>query len=549
MKTNTRVVCCIIAIAAAATLGACGSSGGAASGSSTTTSSSSSDAVPTDVVIASPTASTSGSSSDVSVGKGLKATALPGDASSSSYSDKKAAREALEAGTGTCGFTPSLTMPSVVQCYGPQLTYANHPDGSPSSGTLPPFDTGFWNLTEGASGQACAAAQVNSLIDAVSTRVDMMFNMFDMMVCVGKKAGLSLPAVGATTDYKTSMSANGSVSGITVNTATIERLANSSAGNPVYKSTINITISVGGMSRTGTAILKNEVTGTDASGKNNYKGKLSMTMSNPTAIGNNCGSNAPDSGSVMAGVVKYVKSSATSVKYEMNYAEFCGTTASPLDSSNNISRTNVFSQTATTSTNSGASKTGWGSNWNYGIFDLNPSNGTGSVAYAWQAGYNDQRTRVMDITVSQASDGSASGTAWYGFGPDVNGSETLGSIDGFICNWTGPNGATSVPGNNRSQATLAALSPPRAVSKSQKQKLTRANGATVYTTTAANSNITYAVDNSCDKVSNNATFTFQSSAGTMTNDVTGSGLVTNNLVAIPSSTDFPMPSTVDDVGS
>ncbi len=545
MKTSIRAIGCTVAVLAAVSWGACGSS----SSSDTATpasSSSSSDAVPSDVVIASPTASTSASSS-VSVGKSLyKAT---GDPTTNSYADKKAAREALEAGTGTCAFTPSLTLPSTPACYGPVIRYANHADGSGGQTTLPPFDTGFWNLTEGSSNEACAAAQMNSLVDAVATRVDMMFNMFDMMVCVGKKAGLNLPStVGTTMDYKTGMSTHGSVGGITVNTATIERLANSSAGNPVYKSTLSVAISVGGQSRTGTAILKNEVTGTDASGKNNYKGKLSMTMSNPSVIGtaSNC-NGALDSGSVMAGVVKYVKTSATSVKYEYNYAEFCSSTASPLDSSNNISRTDVF--------NSSTNRDGWGSNWNYGTFNLNPSNGTGTVAYAWQAGSGDQRTRVMDITVSQASSGSGSGTAWYGFGPDVNGTGILGSIDGFICNWAGPNGAIAASGSNRSQDTLAALNPPRAVSKAQKQVLSRAAGATVFTTTAANSNISYAPANSCNKTSANSTFTFvaesQITGSTLnqTNNISDTALVNNNLVDVPSLTDFPMPSSVEDVGS
>lgn len=532
-------------VAAVATLGlaACGSSSSSTPASTTTTSSgSSSNAVPSDVAIASPTASTSASSS-ISVGKGLfKAT---GDPTTNSYADKKAATEALQAGTGTCAFTPSLTLPSTPTCYGPIIRFANHADGASGQPTLPPFDTGFWSLTEGASNEACAASQMNYLVDAVATRVEMMFNMFDMMVCVSKKAGIAEPSVGSTANLKDTMSSHGSVSGITVNTATIERLANSAAGNPVYKSTLSVTITAGGETRTGTAILKNEVTGTDANGKNNYKGKLSMTMSNPTQLGNNCGTanGAADAGSVMAGVVKYVKTSATSVKYEYNYAEFCGSTSAPLDTDNNISRTDVFSGTNTD---------GWGSNWNYGIFDLNPSNGTGNVAYAWQAGNGDQRTRVMNITTTANSDGSASGTAWYGFGPDVNGTGTLGSIDGFVCNWAGPNGA--INSNPRTHAALLASTPAKAVTLAQKQILSRASGASVFTTTAANSAITYAPANSCNKTSANSTFTFvaETQSGTVltqTNNVSDTSTVTNNLVALPTSAEFTQPSSVEDVGS
>lgn len=516
-------------------IAACGSSG--SSGSSTSTSSSGvSDAVPSDVVIASPTASTSGSS-NIAVSKGVHK-ALSGDTTGETYEDKKAAAEALQAGTGECGFTPSLDLPTPPVCYGPNIAYTNHPDAggqqNQPNGSLPRNDTGFWNLTEGS--EACAAAQMNYLINSVSTRVDMMLNMFNNMVCVGKKDGLALPIVGATTDFKSSLGSKSTMTGITVNTATIERLADDSDGNAVYKSTVSVTIGT----RTGTAILKHIKTGTDT-----YKGKLSMTMSNETAMDSfNCQGAA--AGSVNAGVVNYIKSSATSVVYEMNYAEFCGQTATPLDSSNNISRTNVF--------NSSTNPNGWGSNWNYGLFNLNPSNGTGTVAYAWQAGSADGRTRVLNATVTEASDTSASGTAYYGYGVDVNGSDTLGVIQGFICNWAGPNGAISSGTTPASRAHATLLASGKEFNIAQKQILSRAVGGTVYTTSASDSKITYAPDNSCNKaVPLNASFTFVSTGdggGSMTNDVSGSTGVTNNLIDITEITsNFTLPTAPPDVGS
>lgn len=528
------------ALAAALMLAACGSSGGSSTSSTTSTDTSSvSNAVPTDVVIASPTASTSGSS-NLAVGKGVHK-ALAGDTTANTYEDKKAAAEALHAGTGDCGFTPSLDLPAPPACYGPQVNYTNHPDGSPTTGSLPVKDTGFWNLTEGSSSEACAAAQMNYLINSVSTRVDMMLNMFNNMVCVGKKDGLTLPAIGATTDFKSSLNSKSTMTGVTVNTATIERLANDSDGNAVYKSTVSVTIGT----HTGTAILKHIKTGTDT-----YKGKLSMTMSNETAmdVGNCSGAAA---GSVNAGVVSYVKSSATSVVYELNYAEFCGASATPLDSSNNISRTDIF--------NSSTNPEGWGSNWNYGLFNLNPSNGTGTVAYAWQAGSGDGRTRVLNATVTEAADTSASGTAYYGFGPNVNGTGTLGTIEGFICNWAGPDGAVFGVTNaaNRTHALMIASTPAREVNAAQKQILSRAVGGTVFTTTAADSKITYAPANSCNKsVPLNSAFTFisvSSGSGTplsQTNDISTSAGVTNNLVDVTEiTTNFTLPTAPPDVGS
>ena len=519
-------------ILAALVLAACGSSGGSSTSSSTTTSSGVSDAVPTDVVLASPTESSS-ASSNISASKGVKA--LAGDAAGQSYEEKKAAAEALHAGTGECGFTPSLTIPTPPECYGPEIDTANHADGTFTQRYLPIRDVGFWNQNEGT--EACAAAQMNFLINAVSTRVDTMINMFNNMVCVGKKAGLSLPAIGASTDFKTALGEKSTMSGITVNTATIERLANDSDGNAVYKSTVNVTIGT----RTATAILKHIKTGDST-----YKGKLSMTMSNDSSLGmmggNNCGSS---SGSVNAGVVSYVKSSATSVVYEMNFAEFCGSTASPLDSNNNISRTDAYDA----STN----PDGWGNDWNYALFNLNPSNGTGTVAYAWQAGSSDGRTRVLNATVTEASDGSASGVAYYGFGPNVNGTDALGSIEGFICSWVGPNGAiNSTP---RAHAALIATTPAKEVLKVQKQILTRAAGATEFTTTDANSMIEYAPTTGCDKIAGKESFTFQAVRNQVrtplshSNDITDSTLLNNELVNLSDITsNFTLPTAPADVG-
>lgn len=536
MSTPTRILCGLVMIWVAATLGACGSSSSVSPGTDDATDTTSvSNAVPGEVVLASPTASTSASSS-ISVAKGRHKT-LAGDATTETYEDKKAAADALRAGTGECGFTPSLTIPTPPECYGPAINYTNHPDGSPASGQLPIRDVGFWSLNEGT--EACAAAQMNYLISAVSTRVDTMISMFNNMVCVGKKAGLVLPDVSATTDFKSALGTKSTMTGITVNTATIERLANDSDGNAVYKSTVSITMGT----HTGTAILKHIKTGSDT-----YKGKLSMTMSNDSAVsmggGDNCTGSA--AGTLHAGVVSYVKNSATSMVYEMNFAEFCSATASPLDSNNNISRTDTFNATT--------NPDGWGNDWNYALFSLNPSNGTGTVAYAWQAGFGDGRTRVLDATVSEAADGSASGTAYYGFGPGVNGSEALGNIQGFACNWAGPNGKVNTVGQQGSSTHDSLVAAGIEQNLAQKQILSRAVGGTVYTTTATDSKITYAPAKSCNKAQANSSFTFSAvsftgSPLTQTNNISDATLVTNDLVDVSEiTTNFTLPTPPTDVG-
>ncbi len=553
MRIRTSALYYATALAAALTMGGCGSSSSPAATTTTTTDTTSvSNAVPSDVVLASPTASTTGSA-NIAAGKGYKGggggggTPPAGDTSGDdSYEGKKAKLDALRAGDGDCGFTPSLTIPTPPKCYGPAVNYTNHPGGSPADGQLPVRDVGFWSISEGT--EACAAAQLKFLINSVSTRVDTMINMFNNMVCVGKKNNLELPAIGApAVDFKSALGTKGGLTAITVNTATIERLANDSDGNPVYKSTVSITMTTPGGDHTVAAILKHIKTGDST-----YKGKLSMTMSNNAAVkmggGDNCGSS---SGSVHAGVVSYVKSSATSVVYEMNFAEFCGGTATPLDSNNNISRTDVY--------NASSNPNGWGNDWNYALFNLNPANGTGTVAYAWQAGAMDGRTRTLNATVSETADGSASGTAYYGYGPGVNGTGTLGSIQGFICDWAGPGGKVNTVGmeGDSSHDTLVGLGIEK--NKVQKQILSRAVGGTEFTTTADNSKITYAPDNSCNKVSGNSSFTFVAveamgpGSGTpldQTNNISTAATVDNNLVDVTDiTTNFTLPTAPADVGS
>lgn len=538
MKTAPRIICCGIAILAAAALGACGGSSSSAPAADTPADTTSvSNAVPSDVVIASPTASTTASANIAA--KSLRK-AFAGDAAGESYEDKKAAVDELRAGTGTCGFTPSLDIPTMPECYGPQVNYTNHPGGEGMMGNqLPVKDVGFWNATEGADSEACAAAQMNFLIKTVSTRVDMALNMFNNMVCVGKQNNLELPAVGATTDLKAALGEKGPITGVTLNTATIERLADDSDGNPVYKSSVNITLG----DRTLNAILKHIKTGDGT-----YKGKLSMTMTNASEMGmggfSNC--NGAAAGSVHAAVVKYAKASSTSVVYEMNFAEFCGANATPLDSDNNIARTNAFDPVD--------NLTGWGNDWNYGLFDLNPTNGTGTVAYAWQAGAADARTRTLNATVTEAADGTASGTAYYGYGAGVDGTDALGVIEGFICNWAGPDGAISGPVGDAAKTHAALVAAGKEVNAAQKQTLTRAAGGTVFT--PATSNITYAPSNNCNKAAPNLAFTFMAvtsgPSGTplnQDNDITDATTVTNNLIDIGEiTTNFTLPTPPTDVG-
>lgn len=536
---------------------------GCGSSSSTTTTDDTTEAAVTDlskaagsdVVVASVTAEIStadaSANAEIAVGKqgeppegevqGFEARgSLPGDAQTGDFKGKQEARQAMFEASGetSCLFTVSFPTVSDVTCYGPTVDYSNHPGATnpqEQTGQLPIGDTGIWDATEGTSGEACSAAKMTEVVEKASSKVDMMLNIIGSMICAGKKAGAALPAEGETVDLLEEIGDKAAVDNLSYTTATVERLADDSSGNDVYESTAGMTVGPAGSQLVGTIINKHIPLDDSNS---TYKGKLSFSAanSNNASAGMNCqqiNQQTGETGSTFAGVIRYHKASATSLKIEFEFAEFCGTD-SPLDSSNNINLAST----------GGAS--GWGDNGNYGVFSVNPEDGTGDVAYCWQAGHNDGRTRCINVSTS-SSGGVGSGTSYVGFGPAFDDTAgTKGSLDGFVCNWAGPGGATQAPNDDRSAAALNAIG--RGVAKVQRQELARAAGATVFTPTGDN-NFTYAVTNSCD-VAEGSNFAYRASnAGqnlNLDNDRTGTAAVTNTFIAL-TAVDFTVPTPPDDV--
>ncbi|MBI4211909.1 MAG: hypothetical protein HY540_04645 [Deltaproteobacteria bacterium] len=516
----------LLAVLMAAT--SCGSS----SSGTTTTTTDTSSTVPSDIVVSSPTASTSGSTS-ITV-KSVTKAGKPGDADADDYASKREALQTLIAGSGECSFTLEIPTITDVNCYGPNIDFVVHPNATQPDGNttddgmedddgfLPGGDTGIWNPTQGT--QACAAAKMNELVGKVASKVDNMISIFGAMACAGKKAGVALPAAGAEVDLTSAFNDNVTIGNLTISSAKLSRLANDGDGNTVYQSTIEMSITVGQSTQTGKIVLKHIPTTSDNS---TYKGKVLMSMSNATNSVN-CTMAGGNTGLTDAGSILYEKTSSTAVKYELNFASFCGTS---YDVSNGLDPTDKVSS---------SNKDGWADNWNYGLFSLNPTNGVGSVAYAWQAGSADQRTRVLDVATTADSDGAVSGDAYFGFGPDIATSAGRGTINGFVCNWAGPSGAISLMDRSSAGQQLA-----------QHQAISRASGASEFT--ATNSEIRYAITNSCNADAGGS-FTYQAVADqqsktplNMANDRTSTAsAVTNNLVDLSAVT-FTKPTAPSDV--
>lgn len=478
---------------------ACG--GGSSTSVGTSVGSSTASTMPSDLVLSSPTASAS-STSQSSLSLTAKTKRLAGDFENNDYQSKKEALENLILGEDDCAFTVTIEEPARPNCYGPAIDYTNHPGGG--SGQLPSGDTGIWDEFEGGdpTGEACAAAQMNYLIDIVASRVDNMIKILGSMSCAGKKEDVELPAIGAEVNLKTAMEDNLTLAGssLTITTATLERLADTADNKAQYRSNLDVTFDLGGGSTaSGTMILTHIPLDED---NETYKGKLSMSYSvgeSSQETGFNC-FNLGATGVTYAATFLYNKSSASNIVYEMNYATYCGEGVDPFDADGNLDPADKAAE--------GDFIGKWGDTWHYGLFNLDPVDGTGSVQYAWQAGAGDGATRVLNVTVASATDGSASGDAYFGFGPDVESSE-LGTIDGMICNWAGP-------------AQTGGVGHANPLPYVQYQGLTRAANATVYSSDASTLAIGYAITNDCT-VPTSANFDYENAGpDDMTNDHQGS---------------------------
>ncbi len=374
----------------------------------------------------------------------------------------------------TCSITVTLGSATNTACYGPSVTYANHPNGYPNA---PSGDLGIWDHSS-SDGEACAASQLNSRMSGVTTFVDA--GMFAMagLICKAQTLGLALPDAGESLDLTSSMAGLVTINAtaLSVTTATLARSATDSGSNPVYVTTLE------GTAGTKTYSIRLKHIPTDADNVT-YSGKLSVSIATDSGTkSGNCNSiTGSTTGSTDATSILYSKSSATAAVYELRNASFCGDDADPFVSATNRS-VDVTAKAVSTS-----NPDGWGDNGNYLLASYNPEDDTGTYLYAWQAGANDGKTRVFNASIT-----STGGKAFFGFGPDLTLNTNLGSIAGMHCNWL--NGLSSSP----------------SVTKAQKQTMTLTSGT--FTTTASDSKITFDPVDSCE--SSSGTFTVTPTGGT-----------------------------------
>ncbi|MBS1985067.1 MAG: hypothetical protein JST16_12930 [Bdellovibrionales bacterium] len=376
---------------------------------------------------------------------------------------KAAAVTALAEGS-TCSFTlPNLgSLGARANCYGPNVTYSSHPDGSPTSGTLPGGDLGIWNYTEAGSGEACAVAQLNTISSAASAYIDASLLLQAASICTIKNAGKTAPAEGESLDYTTELAAK-IAAPATITSAVVKRTD----------------------ADTAEFVISGTTDGTKA---------FSVTVQH------NASSTTSYTGMIY-GTFKTANKDAFSVEYSRSGDDI---KARMLAGGWNTSATDADIFNSSHQVNAGGTFQG---NMNHAVLNFNTSTKVGSMSYAWQAGNGDSHTRVFNVYVSGTS-GSRKGCGYFGFGDKfvATMASNKNEIKGMICNWAGP-------GNSHSMTSSSG--------KAQKQCFTESSGKFVLDTSAASKNqILYWPTNSCDKGGVSVTAAQEGETGSTNNLVT-----------------------------
>ena len=399
------------------------------------------------------------------------------------------------------------------ECYGPQVSYQNHPDGTPSSGTLPTGDLGIWSENEGSTNESCASAQLNSRIAGVSDKAFGAMQVLASTICVANNNSVTLSAdtTSDLTSEMNSMTTENSID-VTFSNADIYPTTNSD-GNTMYIYNVELTYTDGSDTTEFTLNMKQVAGSSDGE----YSGIINFKFNDDNFSGMNCSgfgaTEVTKSGSLFYDVT------SSNVNFEYRTANFCGADQNPFASDMSLDFTNVVSSSfdATSSSN------GWGDDGNLFIASFDPETGDGNYSYSWQAGYLDSHSRAFNVNL-QTNSSVQTGEAYFGYGYDLDDENLDGSIVGFLCNWAGP-------GNNHSTFL---------VEKAQKQVISYDSTNEIFTSDSSQLAITYAPTNSCDAT---AAFLYDTDADGSLADETGS-VVTNDLIDLTeiSSGDFTLPS-------
>ena len=473
----------VLALAFPLLLSACGGGGGSGGElasalvtdtPTTRTSPSASESFPTSLVVASP-AELGGTAVAAATTARALAVPLGAGAGRAELTDMGARIEAVLAGDtgvslgGLLSLGDLFLQGSNAGCYGPQLLYANHEDGSgTASGLLPGGDLGLWLPTDVASGQPCVVAQLNARTAGVkhATRQGLLL-MAAMRATITRSGGvLALPAAGFRTDlttpFSTVLAALPALTGWTVHAATVSL----DPFGKTYTYRLAVSRDAGtSAGRSGEIVLQHRPGATAAA----YSGVLRVAgfdLASDATFG--C-SDRMTSGRYQRARVTTVRYSrqADQIDFGARSGQYCGAPADLAD-------TDYASQVASFTTNeldpaeqlpAGApgsavvagTSTGWRGNFDRFGGRYDRTTGAGQFLYAWQAGTGDRHARAL--AVSSTYDSTADSRTVQGYFAFTDALATTdGSLLGMVCNWAGPGAVHTPAAHFQSQtATLAGL--------------------------------------------------------------------------------------------
>lgn len=384
----------------------------------------------------------------------------------SGFADATARIEDILNGTALthCRFDPLLLLrvETNAGCYGPEVAYTNHPDsiGAPPpapqlNGTLPTGDVGIWRETDAATGNACAAAQLNARMEGLRDKTLGALSGLASLLCTATVNGLPLPDDG-TLDLTAEMNGLG-ISLLTFSEATLSESGEAGSETWSYHLAFNFNAF--------NAVV--DLVHRPGDSSEVYRGRLSYRIDQVDLSGGHC----PTTDRTFNGSLLYERSGTSRLQVDARGANFCGNGVNGL-TDGLVDPSKKF--------NGGTDPDGWADNFNLFVSDFNPDSLVGDHTFSWQAGNGDRYSRVLNAVLADGSSEALTGKAFYGFGDDVE--ATDGSITGFFCNWAGPEGASSSGGVFKGLAQY------------QEMALSAATGLFA----ATSSNVLYAPINACD---------------------------------------------------
>lgn len=396
-------------------------------GSSVGTSASnpSSTAFPQGLVVASPVELESSTSSSTLI-KGLTKSGLSSVQSTASEVAAEEINAILDGDEiGDCDWdpTPLLDLPDDATCYGTRVLYENHPDynasdpGNTKDGQLPPGDVGIWTETT-PEGEACAPAEINARMQGIKGKTTTALKAFASMLCVANVNNVTLSTNG---DVDLTDEMNATIENVSFESATL--IHDNSSGEDVYS--YDLVFSFENNTETHEATLS--MTHTPGETPDTlFSGYFSYTVNATMDMGN-----CPAEEVTYAGSVDYDRDEPSMIKFRADDSIYCDHDAQAVQESGLLNPADTYDATS--------NPDGWGNNFTTIIGNQSVDGTGGTYTMSWQAGFGDDHSRTFNFDVDKNSETNLlTGTAYFGFGAQVQSDSYDGSIEGMICNWAGP---------------------------------------------------------------------------------------------------------------